>query len=379
MDIVGNMNAMLVAGFLLFFAMPSELYKIPPHEEVAKMARFVANQCDWASMATISTHEPVQGQPFSNAFSVSDGPVGSGTGVPYMYLTRMEISVQDLKVNPQASLSMSLAQTDFCKDQGFDPQSPLCAHIIFSGFVVEINGTEATFAKKALFSRHPEMSPQKTTSMLHHSKYTTERLVCENPAELILVLWAVERRQNTGVWSGFLENGLDCSHPGGQMDPRTRVGGLLVLSSALPYAEASSPLYDPKLCYILDGFLLLYGVLVTGLLIKEKWFTAKPQGKGLDKNDGIYSDLNPSTRDPEGYGEIKRLDPERGVARGNRGNVDDTYTPLQRPTDDTYREIAVTENKRRKHKDDKLYQVLNANKDTYDALQMQPLPPPPPR
>lgn len=74
--------------------------RIPPHDQVARVARFVAHQCDWASMATISTHKLVVGQPFSNVFSVSDGPVGSGTGVPYMYLTRMEISVQDLEVKP---------------------------------------------------------------------------------------------------------------------------------------------------------------------------------------------------------------------------------------------------------------------------------------
>lgn len=72
--------------------------RIPPHDQVARVARFVAHQCDWASMATISTHKPAVGQPFSNAFSVSDGPEGSGSGVPYMYLTRMEISVQDLEV-----------------------------------------------------------------------------------------------------------------------------------------------------------------------------------------------------------------------------------------------------------------------------------------
>uniref|UniRef100_G3PS07 Cellular repressor of E1A-stimulated genes 1 n=1 Tax=Gasterosteus aculeatus TaxID=69293 RepID=G3PS07_GASAC len=131
--------------------------RIPPHDQVARVARFVAHQCDWASMATVSTHQPVVGRPFSNAFSVSDGPEGSGTGVPYMYLTRMEISVQDLQVNPEASLSMSLAQTDYCRQQGFDPQSPLCAHIILSGSVLEVNGTEAEFAKKSLFSRHPEM------------------------------------------------------------------------------------------------------------------------------------------------------------------------------------------------------------------------------
>lgn len=72
--------------------------RVPPHDQVARVARFVAHQCDWASMATISSHQPVVGQPFSNVFSVSDGPQGSSSGVPYMYLTRMEVSVQDLEV-----------------------------------------------------------------------------------------------------------------------------------------------------------------------------------------------------------------------------------------------------------------------------------------
>ncbi|KAM3850716.1 protein CREG1 [Diretmus argenteus] len=151
------MGALLRYVCVLLLAFNCSSSGIPPHEEVAQVARFVAHQCDWASMATISTHKPVIGQPFSNVFSVSDGPVGSGSGVPYMYLTRMEISVQDLEVNPQASLSLSLAQTAFCSQQGFDPQSPLCVHIILSGSVVEVNGTEADFAKTALFSRHPEM------------------------------------------------------------------------------------------------------------------------------------------------------------------------------------------------------------------------------
>lgn len=83
-------------------------FQIPPHDQVARVARFVAHQCDWASMATISTHKPVAGQPFSNAFSVSDGTEGSGSGVPYMYLTRMEISVQDLEVTCTLLLQSAL-------------------------------------------------------------------------------------------------------------------------------------------------------------------------------------------------------------------------------------------------------------------------------
>ncbi|KAM9328218.1 protein CREG1 [Pholidichthys leucotaenia] len=152
------MSAVFLPALLLLLGLSvASIPTIPPHDQVARVARFIAHQCDWASMATISTHPPVVGQPFSNVFSVSDGPPDSSSGVPYLYLTRLEVSVQDLQENPQASLSMSLAQTDYCRSQGFDPQSPLCAHIMLSGSVQEVNGTEADFAKASLFSRHPEM------------------------------------------------------------------------------------------------------------------------------------------------------------------------------------------------------------------------------
>ncbi|CAB1327680.1 unnamed protein product [Coregonus sp. 'balchen'] len=95
---------------------------------------------------------------------------------------------------------------------------------------------------------------------------------------------------------------------------------------------AVTPLYDPKLCYILDGFLLLYGLIITGLLLKEKFFKSK--GKIL-KDDEIYTDLKPTGGD--GYGQINRRDPESGMTRDG---------------------------------------LSTATKDTYDSLQMQPLPPP---
>lgn len=102
MDALLRAAARLFLGLLCSFLAPtfSHRVQIPPHDQVARVARFVAHQCDWASMATMSTHKPVVGQPFSNVFSVSDGPLGFGSGVPYMYLTRMEISVQDLQVKP---------------------------------------------------------------------------------------------------------------------------------------------------------------------------------------------------------------------------------------------------------------------------------------
>lgn len=91
-------------------------FHIPPHDQVARVARFVAHQVDWASMATISTHKPVVGQPFSNVFSVSDGPRGSGSGVPYMYLTRMEISVQDLEVSLTQDISVKTGTEPSCSE-----------------------------------------------------------------------------------------------------------------------------------------------------------------------------------------------------------------------------------------------------------------------
>lgn len=74
---------------------------IPPPEEAARMARFVLHNCDWGALATLSAQEGLRGQPFANIFSLSDGPPGplGGSGVPYLYLTDMEISVQDLEVS----------------------------------------------------------------------------------------------------------------------------------------------------------------------------------------------------------------------------------------------------------------------------------------
>lgn len=77
---------------------------IPPPEEAARMARYVLHSCDWGALATLSAQEGLRGHPFANIFSLSDGPPGpcGGSGVPYLYLTDMEISVQDLEVSGRA-------------------------------------------------------------------------------------------------------------------------------------------------------------------------------------------------------------------------------------------------------------------------------------
>lgn len=72
---------------------------LPPRENAALVARFVTNVCDWGALATISTQEGVRGRPFADVLSLSDGPPGKGSGVPYFYLSPLQQSVGNLQVS----------------------------------------------------------------------------------------------------------------------------------------------------------------------------------------------------------------------------------------------------------------------------------------
>ncbi|XP_045118748.1 protein CREG1-like isoform X1 [Portunus trituberculatus] len=137
----------------------------PPHNQVARVARYVVHTSDWCSISTISTADPIKGYPFGSILSVSDGPVDKSSGTPYAYITRLDLCGKDLLTDDRASLAVSEAQSDYCKTVDLDPEDPRCARVLLSGTVEELkNGTsEAEFAKEALFSRHPVMKtwPQK--------------------------------------------------------------------------------------------------------------------------------------------------------------------------------------------------------------------------
>jgi hypothetical protein len=133
---------------------------IPPAENVAQMARYIVRNSNWSALATISSREPTIGYPSNSIVSVSDGPMDKSTGVPYMYVTPLDISQKDLQVDPRASLTMTLAESDYCHQAALDPEDPRCAHVILTGEFVKIqDGTqEAAFAQEAMFSKHPVMS-----------------------------------------------------------------------------------------------------------------------------------------------------------------------------------------------------------------------------
>eukprot|EP00092_Neocalanus_flemingeri_P047174 GFUD01053368.1.p1 GENE.GFUD01053368.1~~GFUD01053368.1.p1 ORF type:complete len:225 (+),score=58.54 GFUD01053368.1:42-716(+) len=131
----------------------------PPHNQAARMARYITHTSNWGAMATVAVREPIVGFPFANIFSLSDGPVDQSSGTPYMYISPWEVSAHDLRQNNQTSITMSLAQGNYCSKMNYDPEDPRCAHIILTGTFVKLTreSEEGQFAKKSLFSRHPIM------------------------------------------------------------------------------------------------------------------------------------------------------------------------------------------------------------------------------
>ncbi|XP_072929260.1 protein CREG1 [Epargyreus clarus] len=132
----------------------------PDHTKLIPMARYVAHNCDWASLATISVLPAIEGFPFSNVKSIVDGSLANSTGVPYFYMSPLDFSARDLSKNSRATVLISLEETRYCETQNIDPEDPRCTRLILSGKMKKVkeNTPEYTFAKAALFERHPDMA-----------------------------------------------------------------------------------------------------------------------------------------------------------------------------------------------------------------------------
>ncbi|CAH2085604.1 unnamed protein product [Euphydryas editha] len=132
----------------------------PDHTKLVAMARYVLHNCDWASIATISTLPAIEGFPFSNVKSVVDGSMANSTGIPYFYMSPLDFTAKDLSKNTRSTILVSLEQTRYCESQKYDPEDPRCTRLMLSGKMKKVKeGTnEYTFAKAALFERHPAMA-----------------------------------------------------------------------------------------------------------------------------------------------------------------------------------------------------------------------------
>ncbi|CAK1579281.1 unnamed protein product [Parnassius mnemosyne] len=132
----------------------------PDHNKLIEMARYVMHNCDWASIATISILPAIEGFPFSNVKSIVDGSLANSTGVPYFYMSPLDFTARDLSKNTRATVLVSLEETNYCEKHNLDPEDPRCTRLMLSGKMKKVKeGTpEYTFAKAALFERHPAMA-----------------------------------------------------------------------------------------------------------------------------------------------------------------------------------------------------------------------------
>lgn len=153
-----------------------------------------------------------------------------------------------------------------------------------------------------------------------------------------------------------------------------------ILQAQLPLSEAQSfGLLDPKLCYLLDGILFIYGVVITALFLRAKFGRSAEVPAHQQGQNQLYNELNLGRREEYDVLDKRRgRDPEMGGRQPRRKNPQEgVYNALQKDKmAEAYSEIGMKGERRRAKGHDGLYQGLStATKDTYDALHMQTLPP----
>ncbi|KAB0363087.1 hypothetical protein FD755_002251, partial [Muntiacus reevesi] len=129
-------------------------------------------------------------------------------------------------------------------------------------------------------------------------------------------------------------------------------------------------LLDPKLCYLLDGILFIYGVIVTALFLRAKFSRSADVPAYQQGQNPVYNELNVGRR--EEYAVLDRrggFDPEMGAKPQRKKNPHEVvYNELRKDKmAEAYSEIGM--------KSDGHEGLSKATKDTYDALHMQALPP----
>ncbi|XP_037343714.2 high affinity immunoglobulin epsilon receptor subunit gamma-like [Pungitius pungitius] len=95
-----------------------------------------------------------------------------------------------------------------------------------------------------------------------------------------------------------------------------RTGVLVVFGLLVPVASSEIFFTDPVICYFLDSILVVYCIVATALLFREK-FSHIRSVIVPEENDGIYQEL----QRPEGtdaYQEIKPSKEKKKAAKKNK-------------------------------------------------------------
>ena len=124
----------------------------------AENARWLAHTLSYGVLSTKSVE--FRGTAFGNPQSFVDGTISNSTGHIYMYISEMDASMTDINQNPAASftLSQEMVGGNQCSKADLDPEDPLCMRVVLIGNIVNVTDIDtATWAKRALFERHPGM------------------------------------------------------------------------------------------------------------------------------------------------------------------------------------------------------------------------------
>ncbi|KAK9117021.1 hypothetical protein Sjap_015968 [Stephania japonica] len=115
----------------------------PDPADAAATARWLVSQNFWGTLRHV--------------VSFSDGLPNKGQGIPYFYLTNLDVTARNAMKDARSSFAVSEIALGSCGKA--DPQNPTCAKLTLSGKLklVDKNSKEGEFAKAALFSKHPEM------------------------------------------------------------------------------------------------------------------------------------------------------------------------------------------------------------------------------
>ncbi|KAG5400936.1 hypothetical protein IGI04_015543 [Brassica rapa subsp. trilocularis] len=151
----------LIIFFFLFLtvlehASSSRILRIakPDRHDIAASARWLVSQNIWGVLSTLSIEH--DGAPFGNVVSYSDGLPGKGKGIPYFYLTMLDPTTRNALKDSRASFAISESPVGTCKR---DPMDPTCSKLTLTGKLLQLDegSEEEKVAKKALFTKHPEM------------------------------------------------------------------------------------------------------------------------------------------------------------------------------------------------------------------------------
>ncbi|KXJ23402.1 Protein CREG2 [Exaiptasia diaphana] len=127
----------------------------PPYQNKAAMARYLVHYSDWT---IVSAFSPEYLQPFGTLQSYADGVIGNSTGIPYFYISKFSDTYKNIEYNNTVAVTVTENESELCKQQGYDPEEPVCSRVTITGEVVAVTDSkELAFAKVALFTRHPAM------------------------------------------------------------------------------------------------------------------------------------------------------------------------------------------------------------------------------